>query len=128
MICFQGTKVQSLHEVIGLTKKKIKGELSWKMFCLPLLCSVNCHTAETKLCVCVCVRDVFESSVFTHLLPVVVSFLFGLPPPTLHTQTQSFSGQISGRLCEINLRENKQRSTTTNTVNCLSGSLAGAAR
>lgn len=33
--------------------------------------------------------------------------------------------QIIGQPCEINLRENKQQSPTTNTVNCLSAFLAG---
>lgn len=119
------TQVKSLDEVTRLKKEKKKEKELENVLSASLVQCKLPYSRDTSVCVFARVR---ESSVFTHLLPAVVSFLFGLPPPPPLPNAGSFSGQISGRPCEINLRENKQRSTTTNTVNCLSASLAGAAR
>lgn len=51
---------------------------------------------------------------------LVYSQVFPVGPPPLPTALQN-----SGYQCEMNLGENKQKSRTTNTVNCLRVFLAG---
>lgn len=139
MICFQEIKVYT-SEIAWWGHPR--EELSWEMFCLPLSYSVKHHTAEAQACecVCVCVRRIVAGATYTSLseldgelgfsricsqswcrfcLFCVRSPLVPLPPP------RPLSGRFLVGHVKINLRENKQQSTTTNTVNCLSAFLAG---
>lgn len=105
---------------------------------------VQCKTPYsrgTSVRVCVCVCDALllvphtqaslswmESSVFHAFAPsrgVVFVCFVSAPPSSLSPPPGPLSGRFLVGHVKINLRENKQQSTTTNTVNCLSAFLAG---